>query len=134
MPAHMSSHTQMQEHINTQAGKHTCTTKGRDSSVNVRLLNSSTCRFGNKEAEVWGEEILVVFIKEQAERLRKAQEEPTERTKQSSKKLHRQCHLSREHSDNSRIGPNHNHGNVTSLPPQMQRVKENPHSGCVPAW
>lgn len=41
-------------------------------------------------------ELLAVFIKEQTERSRKAQEEPTERTKQNSKNpLHRQCHCHR---------------------------------------
>lgn len=83
MPVHMSSHTHMQEHTNTQTHlEH----KGGDSSVNAHLLNSNTCCFGNTEEEVWGLEILVVFIKGQTERLRKAQEEPTERTKQNSKK------------------------------------------------
>lgn len=77
----MSTHTHMREHGSTQTHLHH---RGGEASAETYLLEQHVSFQQNRKGGL-GSEILVEFIKEQPERLKKAQEEPTERTEQSSK-------------------------------------------------
>lgn len=123
----MSTHTHMREHGSTQTHPHHT---GGEASAETYLLEQRVSFRQNRRGGLGGE-ILVEFIKEQPERLKKAQEEPTERTEQNSKNHYTDSAAYHRNSDNSVTSPNRRHGHVASLPQQLQRVKENPHELCA---